>query len=163
MCELFEKTAVKAEALAVYPLGRAIKVNQGLEESEGKIGDETRRVAFHLQRCHVNDWETSWRVVWIKIEGVDLRHQVLPLSVGQYIIGRSKVADVHTSDDAVSRLHLVMNVHHDMSVTVRDLESANGVYHNGRKIDEGEFVTLEEGDNLLVGTSTLSIHHRPVR
>src|SRR5580704_4033040 len=67
------------------------------------------------------------------------------------IIGRSDDADIRIADDGISREHIEVVGEH-ARVTVRDLGSTNGTFHNGRKIDEVELV---DGDKISIGSTTI--------
>jgi pSer/pThr/pTyr-binding forkhead associated (FHA) protein len=59
------------------------------------------------------------------------------------------------SDPAVSRHHAEIRLV-GLDYWVRDLGSTNGVYHNGRRIDEGK---LASGDRLRMGNSEIVFEH----
>jgi diguanylate cyclase (GGDEF)-like protein len=67
------------------------------------------------------------------------------------IIGRGDDADIKIADDGISREHVEVlgELEH---VTVRDLGSTNGTFHNGRKVDEVELV---DGDKISIGSTTI--------
>jgi two-component system, cell cycle response regulator len=67
------------------------------------------------------------------------------------IIGRSRDADIRIADDGISREHVEVMGEHE-HVTVRDLGSTNGTFHNGRKVDEVELV---DGDKISIGSTTI--------
>ena len=158
---MHKKTKAMVEGLSVYPLGRAIEVDQGLEAVNGTISDESSLTTAHLHETNEKGWATIWRVVRLKIEEPNQPPRVFPLSVGQYVLGRSVDADIRTPDDkAVSRLHLSLVVHSDMSVEARDLSSANGTYLNGKPVEKGELFEFKKSDILWVGVSVLSLYTR---
>jgi two-component system cell cycle response regulator len=67
------------------------------------------------------------------------------------IIGRGRGADIRIADDGISREHVEVMGEHE-HVTVRDLGSTNGTFHNGRKVDE---VELFDGDKISIGSTTI--------
>ncbi|HVU50454.1 MAG TPA: GGDEF domain-containing protein [Polyangia bacterium] len=67
------------------------------------------------------------------------------------IIGRGHEADIRIADDGISREHVEV-IGEPEHVTVRDLGSTNGTFHNGRKVDEVELV---DGDKLSIGSTTI--------
>jgi diguanylate cyclase (GGDEF)-like protein len=67
------------------------------------------------------------------------------------IIGRSQDADIRIADDGISREHVEVAGEH-AHLTVRDLGSTNGTFHNGRKVDEVELV---DGDKISIGSTTI--------
>lgn len=64
-------------------------------------------------------------------------------------IGRDPAADVVIDDTHVSRIHAEIEVRGPEKIFLRDLNSTNGVFVNGVKINERE---LCDGDKILVGT-----------
>ncbi len=69
-------------------------------------------------------------------------------SLGENVsIGRSPSNDLVLPAAKVSRQHAAINKYKDRYILI-DLKSSNGVFVNGRKIDEH---TLEEGDEISVG------------
>jgi diguanylate cyclase (GGDEF)-like protein len=67
------------------------------------------------------------------------------------IIGRGHDADIKIADDGISREHVEVLGEH-AHVTVRDLGSTNGMFHNGRKVEEVELV---DGDKISIGSTTI--------
>jgi hypothetical protein len=64
-------------------------------------------------------------------------------------VGRASRNDVVIQSEEVSRFHCVFSVHSDGSCSVTDLNSKNGVYVNGKRI-QGRHA-LQKGDALLLG------------
>jgi diguanylate cyclase (GGDEF)-like protein len=67
-------------------------------------------------------------------------------------IGRSARAALRLQDEGISRLHVRLDVQDDGNVVAVDLNSSNGTYINGER--QG-FTTLEDGDKILIGTTTI--------
>jgi len=81
-------------------------------------------------------------------------NQVLPLH-DQMVVGRSPVCDVVFVDDAkMSRLHARFSMH-DEGALVEDLQSSNGVFVNGLRIN-GRAV-LHPGDTVQLGSQRLVV------
>jgi hypothetical protein len=71
--------------------------------------------------------------------------------IGQYTIGRSGQADIRVGDERVSRLHTrlgVCAVGGRVQIEVVDLDSQNGTYVNGRRVDRA---ILHKEDKLRLG------------
>jgi hypothetical protein len=92
----------------------------------------------------------------------------IPLGSGTFFIGRSPAAHVVINDPRVSRSHASLTVD-EGGVMLRDLNSQNGVYLNGRRVTEG---VLSPGDRVLIGGQELELvqlqvdperHHRATR
>ena len=71
---------------------------------------------------------------------------------GPTVIGRAHNAEVRLVDDGVSRHHARLRLETDR-LWVDDLESRNGTFVNGQRIETS--VALREGDKLQVGRATV--------
>ncbi len=78
--------------------------------------------------------------------------QTFKLSRGEAVIGRADDALVRLVDDGVSRNHARLRLETD-KLWVEDLDSRNGTFVNGAKIDQR--VPLEDGDKIQVGRTTV--------
>lgn len=76
--------------------------------------------------------------------------RVFRLAVGETSIGRGTTADVRINEDGVSRLHAKIVRELDGTAKILDLNSTNGTYVNGRRV---EIESLREGDRVRVGQS----------
>ena len=84
----------------------------------------------------------------------DTRGHYLPLGKRTSIIGRSEALPLQILDSQVSRKHL--KIHYDEGTgqhLASDMHSRNGVFVNGRKIEEE--VELAEGDVIRIGSAEL--------
>ncbi|MCC8117012.1 MAG: FHA domain-containing protein, partial [Planctomycetes bacterium] len=76
--------------------------------------------------------------------------KVVPLVEGQPLfVGRTSECDLSLPSPAVSRRHAVFLTRHG-HVGLKDLDSANGTYLNGRKITKP--IRLKDGDIIQVAT-----------
>jgi pSer/pThr/pTyr-binding forkhead associated (FHA) protein len=66
------------------------------------------------------------------------------------ILGRSPSAHVQVMDPQVSREHAVIEHTENGDTALRDLDSANGTYVEGKRISE---MTIKSGDSFRIGTS----------
>lgn len=73
---------------------------------------------------------------------------VLPLTTGSTTIGRSDSADLTLTDDGISRRHVKIAISEDDIANLIDLDSTNGTFVNGTRVD---MVILREGDRVQVG------------
>lgn len=73
---------------------------------------------------------------------------LLPLTTGSTLIGRSDSADLTLTDDGVSRRHAKVAISDEDVINLIDLDSTNGTFVNGTRID---MVLLREGDRVQVG------------
>ena len=67
-------------------------------------------------------------------------------------LGRGERADVRLADDGVSRRHAVL-LAEGATVTLKDLDSANGTFCNGARIVEP--VRLADGDKISIGGTSI--------
>lgn len=67
-------------------------------------------------------------------------------------VGRSTKNGVVVPDEAMSRQHLEIVENPDESYSIRDLQSVNGTYLNGKRIEEAD---LFHGDRVKAGQTTL--------
>jgi two-component system cell cycle response regulator len=78
--------------------------------------------------------------------------QMFKLPRGNTVLGRAPNAEVRLIDDGVSRHHARLRLETDQ-LWVEDLESRNGTFVNGLKIDQP--TSLREGDKIQVGRTTV--------
>lgn len=78
-----------------------------------------------------------------------------PLGSGTYFVGRSPAAHVVLNDPRISRSHASVTIDEN-GVILRDLNSQNGVYVNGRRVTEQ---ALTPGDRILIGGHELELVH----
>lgn len=77
--------------------------------------------------------------------------QQLILQEGEYIVGRSKDADIVVEDEAISRYHFKIKVK-DKIVTIEDLKSTNGTFVNGARVQE---LRLRNNDKIQISSVTV--------
>lgn len=78
----------------------------------------------------------------------------LPMNKRMLVFGRSSKSDVQIDDKMMSGQHFSITVQQNRVLTVKDLESTNGTYLNGSKIDSSKIFI---GDQVSVGGTTISI------
>ncbi len=76
----------------------------------------------------------------------------MEISDGEVTLGRSRTATIRLDHDSVSRSHALITLECG-EVTIRDLNSSNGTWVGGRKI-EGE-VPLKDGGRVQLGAAVL--------
>ena len=76
------------------------------------------------------------------------------LGRGEHVLGRGADCSVCLDDPLASRRHAVILVAAD-GVTIRDLDSRNGVLINGEEIDRSH--TLAEGDLITLGSLAITV------
>ena len=68
------------------------------------------------------------------------------------IIGRSILCDIRIRDEKVSRKHAMIRFENNNYV-IYDLDSSNGTFINGKKINGSTGITLTKGDVIKIGLS----------
>lgn len=86
------------------------------------------------------------------IKNRDQASKIYLLSTDSVVIGRQSYCDVVLSDNAVSREHAKLSKISDVWF-IEDLQSRNGVWINGKRIDKR--VALERQDLIQIGETTL--------
>lgn len=81
--------------------------------------------------------------------------KVLPLTTGSTLIGRSTKADLQLDDDGVSRRHAKLAIGDEGVVNLIDLDSTNGTFLNGARID---LAIVREGDRIQIGPDVTLRH-----
>ena len=71
-------------------------------------------------------------------------------------IGRSPENDIQISDNYVSRRHLELNKKGD-KYSIKDLNSANGTFLNGKKIRSKVARRVKEGDTIVIGMTLICL------
>lgn len=91
------------------------------------------------------------KVVLIRFRGGQRRE--LPLTGERLVVGRRPDCDVRIPTLDVSRQHCELRVTDD-SVKVKDLNSSNGTFVNGKRVTEAE---LNPGDRLQIGPVSFTV------
>ncbi len=89
---------------------------------------------------------------WLDHHGRRFDVQTQPI-----VIGRSAVCQLVLDDALVSRRHAQVLLLDD-AVVVEDLESVNGVYVNGERVDRRR--ELQPGDRVVIGKQEMVVHGR---
>ena len=79
--------------------------------------------------------------------------KVFRCTTGNINIGR-KTGEVALSDQEVSRRHAIIEMFGKEMIFLRDLESTNGSFHNGRKVSTAR---LQNGDSIGIGRTVLRL------
>jgi pSer/pThr/pTyr-binding forkhead associated (FHA) protein len=93
----------------------------------------------------------SGAVVRLKYKNRGLR--VFP---GEYVIGRGRNCHVIIDDDLVSRRHACLTYLEPLRLVLRDLDSRNGVFVNGKRIGS-ESRGLADGDIFTIGSEEVHV------
>jgi len=117
----------------------------------------------------VDDWDEDTTSASIDVEKLRAQHearkracltvltgtmsgQLFKLEKGNTLIGRASNTEVRLVDDGVSRHHARVRVETDAPY-LEDLDSRNGTYVNGTKIQGTH--KLEDGDKIQIGRTTV--------
>ena len=93
-----------------------------------------------------------------KLYIVSGKYEHLSLGLKEQItyIGRSPENDIQISDNYVSRGHLELNKKGD-KYFIKDLNSANGTFLNGKKIRSQVARRVKEGDTIVIGMTLICL------
>ena len=76
---------------------------------------------------------------------------VLPPNL-EVIVGRSPNVNLQIDNKYISNRHLSLTANSNGTVKVRDLDSSNGTYIDGKKLDSNISYTLSSGERLIIGS-----------
>ncbi|MDQ7006290.1 MAG: FHA domain-containing protein [Acidobacteriota bacterium] len=93
----------------------------------------------------------GWEISLDVLEGPQ-KGMSFPVTRSRVLIGRA--ADITLDDPRVSRRHASLEVYGSACVLLKDLDSTNGTFVNGRRVQS---VELQDGDEIRVGGSLLSV------
>ncbi len=83
------------------------------------------------------------------IKSLSCEGREISLPVGAVMVGRNPdCCAIYLDDMKVSRMHAVLTVHPSRAVKLRDLDSGNGTFVNGRRMVE---IYLTVGDQITIG------------
>jgi len=143
-------------------------------EIRGVIGDDPRRPRF-IRTVHgfgyafreggggpvpeeargeapVREGRSEHRVIW--------ERRVIPLELGENILGRDEEVTVRIDAPGVSRRHARIVIGPD-EVTLEDLGSKNGTYLRERRVERP--TDLRDGDTLRLGRQLLVYRRAPLK
>jgi len=105
----------------------------------------------------------QWRHVmsapfWLFMPGISTELWSSPLTEGQQMIGRSPECGIKIADRHVSRHHAIIELSKG-HLHIRDLQSSNGTFVNGKRLREGE---IHAGDQIRFGRVELVILSAPI-
>jgi DNA-binding NtrC family response regulator len=84
-----------------------------------------------------------------------------PLPAGGSVsVGRADDADVRITDERASRLHARFHIAVDGALTVEDLQSSNGTFVRGERIETGQRLPIQLGEAVTIGFTHLMIQRR---
>jgi two-component system cell cycle response regulator len=94
---------------------------------------------------------TALRTVFTMLNGLNAG-QVFTIEGGETTIGRGRDADVRIDDIGISRIHARVVRAEDGRHLLEDLQSTNGVFVNGQRVER---VALVTGDRVQIGPAVL--------
>ena len=99
-----------------------------------------------------------WMLRTLTDDQPERNFRILPGAVRT--VGRATGADFIVDAALVSRVHCRLTALPDGELEVRDLESTNGTFVNGHRVDSAR---LSDGDRLQVGRLELMVCHESAR
>lgn len=94
--------------------------------------------------------DNSYLKVVNRLDSLSFKMQEYYLLGGSVTLGRSSKNDIVIKDKFVSKNHLNITERNGIFY-LEDLNSANGTYLNGEKVDAGTLIELQNGDKIGVG------------
>lgn len=88
------------------------------------------------------------QIACIEVLAGSAKGRLLPLTTGSTLIGRGSTTDLMVDDDGVSRQHAKIAVSEEGIVNLIDLDSTNGCFVNGSKVD---IAAIRDGDRIQIG------------
>jgi two-component system cell cycle response regulator len=87
----------------------------------------------------------------VVLRGTDVG-KIIPLGTEPITIGRGAECTTVMQDESISRVHVEVQINESGQVVAHDMESTNGIFVDGQKVDE---TILKADDKLLLGRRTL--------
>ena len=110
-----------------------------LEVVESDAAGEAGAKTLVLSGSVLDDVEQGWSLV---AQSGPEKGQIIPIQ-GNIEIGRALECEISILEPALSRKHAELEITEDNEMVIRDLDSVNGTYVNGEKVEE---VTLKSED-----------------
>lgn len=85
---------------------------------------------------------------------LEVRGQSKSLSNKAISIGRDKSNQLIIADTKVSRYHAIVSFENEEAY-IKDTDSSNGTFINGKQIDPGRKIKLNNGDKIKVGNTVI--------
>lgn len=104
-----------------------------------KITEEMRKKTF--------DGEIPKRHAFLEVNSLQREKRRIELKENKIFIGRSSKCDIQFPLESISRKHASLYFHNEQYF-IKDLESTNGIYLNGVKIEKA---SLKDGDYIELG------------
>ena len=134
------------------PVAIAFKQSGELSTGRFRVRSSTNAAVTPVQGQRMTETALTRSDVILEVNG--MKH---PLAAPGVVIGRGAEADLRIDDPGISRRHAqikVQAVDGEVTVTVLDLNSTNGVILNGRRVSEA---AVGNGSQIRLGNTTLTI------
>jgi DNA-binding CsgD family transcriptional regulator len=109
-----------------------------------------------MERSHI--FPSQGNAMWLVAASTLTGNLPFRLGCGEFVVGRSKRAQIVLAEATVSRKHATL-AYDGTTLTVRDLESANGTFINEAEVSLGE---LKLGDHVRFGSAVCAISITPL-
>lgn len=140
-------------AIILLVIYLTVKRHKGLMVVDDKIvtGDNVS------EKVHISNDENRTKYIAVDIHGSKGITKQINLQVNDSaMIGRSASNTIYFDDLNMSKQHFAIVVEHGQ-VYVQDLDSANGTYINGVRIQPLTNTTIQPGDVIRAGNSTMTM------
>lgn len=128
-----------------------------------RLGSTKLRAKRTEERLNEEDYIRELGCI-IVIENVFAYKQILPLSMGDNLIGRKSLGTeisipIETSDRSMDRKHCYINVKRgkegNLIYTLRDFPSITGTFLQNEILGDRDRVLLQDGDVITIGATSL--------
>lgn len=141
-------TAILLLLLAVWSIIFYKKKNDDIDKSalshliNRKLGERDKK---EIQKVPVN-------TTTVRLKPAVSGFPILIVEQVESIVGRSRSATVHLDNLQVSGKHLSLSLNQRNEIIVKDLNSLNGTYIEGRKLTPNIPYMIKQGEHLVIGS-----------
>jgi pSer/pThr/pTyr-binding forkhead associated (FHA) protein len=125
--------------------------NKGIFMAKNFFNDETGRFDKNDEMLTQKNAKINAKSSLPRLE---VNGQSKTLSSKTFGIGRDKGNQIIIADSKVSRFHALVSFENEVAY-IKDTDSANGTYINGKLILPGKKIELKNGDKIKVGTTVI--------
>jgi len=149
----FEVYPIMEEKISIFQRIKNIFIKRDIEEDETYV-TESRPAQIQMTPCQD---EGTVYIPWIenteqKLYGMGRKNKYhIDLTRTPVIVGKLKErVDMVISDDSISRMHAKF-LKQGSKYVMQDLNSTNGCFRNGMRLEPNEIVVIEPGDEIGLG------------
>jgi len=134
-----------------------IKFDSGVGVYSSQTTENTAQLALSMVKQMIGGIEQEEDPPTLYITSGVQEGQTFPLTdaYDEITIGRSPDCSLVLNDENMSRKHGIVRRDWSTGVTIKDPGSRNGILLNGKRIERGKEVVLNDRDEITMGTSVL--------